>query len=422
MKFRRIFVVSLTALSLLLASCGGSKLKDPITEESESIVGEFKSLGGIKVDKMITHLFEDEDGNIYYAFSDRYDLDEELGEAVEASGTVMEFEDLDKPAFKITRISEAPEEDEEDEEVIEVDYVDTDLGFSLSYPNNWTLESLRDSIELTAPAASDEEEDEEDEEESEDAPSESDEARDVIVVALIEVQLRTTSDDDASARATDIHTQISQLYADLTELEGEVTMIGVDQQFAVRYKKESGDVYYFVPRNNGLLELSFYNVDGDGEVENSNTFAQIVSTLRLLPVGDDGEFIQDEAEDTPLPSDEDEEDTEEAPTPSGDQASVQKYREFESNPYKFTISYPAHWYYSGGNKGYEFSQEPIEEEGEVLIRLEINANSSTGVVRTGSTVKITVKVGESFYTLSGPSEYENIMNTMAESIEAVTQE
>lgn len=436
MNMRRIFVMSLAAITLLMTSCGGETLEEPLSQEYESFIGKFNSLGGITVDKSITHLFEDEDGNIYYAYSDRYDLDDELSSRIEAYGLVMEYESLDKPSFKVTRITEAPEVEEAPEEVTMVNYTDTDLGFSLSYPDNWTFDSSRDSIELTSPI-------EEPMEDSDEEPMDPD----VIIVALLDAQLRTTSDDEMDARATDVKTQVAQLYVDLGDDEPQVTMIGIDQQFALRYKTDGGDVHYFIPQGNGLLELSLYHPSEESALDNSNIFSEVVSSFRLLPTGDDGEFIteQPDAQDPEEENDEtnEEEEVEEI-TEEEEIIEVEEeveeieeetqasnadgliangdFREFESNPYKFKMSYPKNWYYSGGNQGYDFSTDPIEDETEALIRMDINASQTTGVTRTSTQAKITVEVDGQYYTLTGPLEYEDVMQSMANSIMGVKLE
>ena len=86
------------------------------------------------------------------------------------------------------------------------------------------------------------------------------------------------------------------------------------------------------------------------------------------------------------------------------------------------MSYPGSWYYSGGNQGYDFSTDPIEDDTTPLIRMDINASENPGVVRTSTEVQITVEVGGQFYTLNGPSKYENVMQKMANSIQPVTTE
>jgi len=435
MKMRRIFVMSLAALTLLMTSCGGETLEEPLSQEYESFIGKFNSLGGITVDKSITHLFEDEDGNIYYAYSDRYDLDDEQSSRIEAYGLVMEYESLDKPSFKVTRITEAPEVADEPDEVTMVSYTDTDLGFSMNYPDNWSFESFRDSIQLTSPIK-------ESDDETETEPDVEAPGPDVIIVAQLDAELRTTSDDDLEARETDVKTQVSQLYVDLGNDEAQVTMIGVDQQFALRYKTDGGDVHYFIPRGKNLLELSLYHPSEETELDNSNVFSEVVSSFRLLPTGDDGEFINEEPDEEPE-SEEDEieelvkeDEVEETPVEEvieevkdetqvmndGDVVVVSDFREFESNPYKFKMSYPKNWYYSGGNQGYSFATEPIEDGVESLIRMDINASTTPGVTRTSTQTKITVEVNDQFYTLTGPLEYEEVMQNMANSIQGVDLE
>ncbi|MFT7184511.1 MAG: hypothetical protein ACI9QC_000854 [Oceanicoccus sp.] len=420
MKLRRLFVASLTALTLLLASCGGSQLEEPLTQEYETIVGEFLSLGSITVDSSITHLFEDEEGNIYYAYSDRYDLDDELSGRLEVAGLVMDYESLDKPALNVTRITEAPEEIVNDTEVTMVNYTDTDLGFIMNYPDNWTFESFRDSIKLSSPEIEPEEEDDEAIE------------IDIVVVAILEATLRTTSDDEMEARATDVRTQVSIIYSDLGNTDSQVTMIGVDQQFALRYKTESGNVSYFIPQGSGLMELSFYQGSELSPIENSNIFSELVTSFRLLPTGDNGEFIKDEEETKEVDGTEEveeeaiveevektEEEIKEVEENDPNQVTVSGFREFESNPYQFKMSYPGSWYYSGESQGYNFATDPIEDDTASLIRMDINSASNTGVVRTNADVQITVEVSGQFYTLIGPKEYEHVMQEMAESIEAV---
>jgi len=425
MKFRRILVLSLTALSLLLASCGGTQLEEPLTQEYETIIGEFKSLAGIKVDDMITHLFEDEDGNIYYAFSDRYDLNDEVSSRIEVAGLVMDYETLDKPAFKVTRISEAPEVIVDDNEVTMVEYTDTEIGFSMNYPDNWTFESFRDSVQLTGPDY--------ETEEGEEAPE-----PDVILVAILEAELRSTSEDENDARTTDVNTQVTQIYPDLANELMQSTLIGEDKQFAVRYNVSTGSMHYFIPRGSNLIELSFYHPSEEDYLDNRNIFAEIVNSFRLLPTGEDGEIIEETPEEEdPITSEveideEPKEDEKETPieeeiisddsSTSDEQVSIEKFREFESNPFKFKMSYPGNWYYSGGNQGYDFSTDPIEDDTEALIRLDINSSTSTGTVRTGSTVKITVEAGGKYYTISGPSEYEDVMQNMINSIQPVEVE
>ncbi len=426
MKFRRIFAISMTFFSLFLAACSTqTKTLEPLTQEYGTVVGEFKSLGGIKVDSMITHLFEDEDGNIYYAFSERYNLDNELSKPVEAAGLIMNYEGIDKPAFKITRISDAPEQVIENVEVKIVDYIDTELGFSMRYPDNWKIESFRDSVKLTAPI------DEQKKDESFEP--------DIILIAYLDSELRTTSDNESSDRKRDIATQVAILHPDLADIDAQVSMIGSDQQFALRYKKENGSIYYFIPRGQDLIELSFSHISNESPLENSNIFSELVSEFRLLPISEGDEFIIEEGDaneeksyemggdeienSKPIENDEALEESIENEKPSDlEQESVESFREFESNPYKFTMSYPSSWYYSGKDQGYDFSDEPFEDDTQALIRLDISSSGSEGLIRSGDTVSISIEIEDRYYIISGPANYESIMQSMIESISPVEEE
>ena len=146
MRSKTISLIALLGVSVFLAACGGSDLSDPLDQNYETFDGEFQSLGSVKVNKTITHLFETDDGDILYAYSDRYDLDDEeyKGMHVEAYGLVMTFENVDKDVFEVRRITEADEDEDEDENVNNVTYKDSELALSIVYPDNWDFEALRE--------------------------------------------------------------------------------------------------------------------------------------------------------------------------------------------------------------------------------------------------------------------------------------
>lgn len=446
--FTTFVVFALMGSTIVMTGCfGGEDLEEPISKNYETLTGEFKSLGSIKVNKMITHMFETDEGEIFYAYSDRYDLDDDeyFGLRVEAYGVAMEYETLDKDLFEVRRITEADDLEDEDEEVTNVDYKDTDLGVSFTYPDNWTLTSLRDGIELEAPAVElDEENDEDSEnEDSEDTTAEEDLVEiqpDYVIISSIGDVLSTTADDEDTARADDIKSYISGSYENFIGVTAQNSYIGEDQVFSLRYKNNNGDTSYFVPRGTELFELSFFHPEEEAydKLKNSNTFSEIVSTFRFLPYGDEElEEIDDEDDTNNESSDElsDPEQTNEqtesnqADEPNNTKtantainANSEDYLTFESNPYNFKIAYFKSWYYSGGNGGYDFNNEPIEDDTDPLIRLDLNAKKVEGESTSGDTFTITVLVDDRYYTLSGPSEYSDMMRYMADSITTVDSE
>jgi hypothetical protein len=439
MNFKSIikigFLLTLLLGTFLVAGCSAEELEEPISRNYETLTGEFITLGSVKVDKTITHMFETDEGEIYYAFSDRYDLDEEdnFGARIEAYGVVMEYESLDKYLFEVRRITEADEEEEEETSVDEMEYKDTDLGFRIIYPNNWTFEAYRDSITLTAPLA-----------EVEDGEGSNDlEAGDpdYMVVANLGEMLSLDAEAENDEKSAAVQAYVDTNYDGLAGLTGQSSYVGVDRQFALKFKTDNGDISYFVPKSdNTLFELSFYHPaeeDGD-KLDNSNIFAGIVNTFRFLPyeeeeiveeeeITEEEEIVEEEVVEEEVVEEEVEEEEDSTPerssyTTNVDQISVSKYLEFESNPYKFKISYPGTWYYSGGNGGYDFSDEPIEDDADPIIRLDMNVKSSEGSAANGNDVEVTVKIEDRYYTLSGPTEYQDVMEYMTSSITAVEED
>lgn len=397
MKLKKLLIVTLLSGIALFTACG-SDISEPLTRDYETMNGEIQSLGGIKVNKMISHLFETSDDEIYYAYSDRYDLDDEeyFGKKIEAYGVIMTFEEIDKKVFEIRRISEASEEEEEDVAVEETEFRSSSLGFTLNYQNNWEVEELADSVKFTSPTKP----------EVEDPENTGAEfAPDFIIIAKTDAVLEKTSSDESEDRATEIRDFVRSNYDNLVGTSNDLSYVGVDQQFAVKYRK-GAEISYFVPRNDELFEISYYHPGEDDTVSNGIIFSEMLSSFRFIPVGS-----------APVETEEpEEEETEETSNESERIVPVSDYREFESNPFSFKISYPKSWYYSGGNNGYDFSPEPIEDDTEATIRLDLSSSGTVGTSRSGSNVSVTVKVESRYYKLSGNMEYEPVMEVMAESI------
>lgn len=420
MKTKTLTALALTGLSLFLVGCSNEKLEEPTSREYETYLGEFKSLGEIKVDKTITHLFEDENGKVYYAYSDRYDLGDKdnANKKLEVYGLVLEYENVENSVFEVRRITEAPEEVPE-AEVYTFEYKDNDLGFSINYPDNWSFTALRDSVRLEAPIPADAEEDF---------------APDYIIIALTSATLQLSEEATNEDRTDEITTFVSPNYDALNALEGKASLIGPNSLLSVLYKQASGESTYFVPRNEDLFEISFYHpTEEEGDrVSNANTFSSIVSTFKFL--GGE-EPVEDLAVDTEVEDPEEDQDLPAVPEPievvelivepvvdqvervvPGEQVSISDYHEFTSNPFGFSISYPSQWYYSGGTGGYDFDLEPIEDDSTPVIRLDLNTGKNEGKTTSGQNVTITVLVDGKAYSLTGAAEYEGVMWAMADSI------
>lgn len=410
---KKIFAI-FAGLSIILTACGATELADPTTREYQTYTGEFKSLGGIEVQDQITHLFETDDGDILYAFSDRYDLDDEayFAKSVEAYGVVSVYENLDKPLFEVKRITDAPAVDETTTTVTAVPYQNADLGFSLTYSNDWTITEAATSVTLTAPLPT-----KVDENSAGDTTTtpELTTDPDYILVSLLETTLAKTSEDPQEDRATEIRDFVKANYAELAEIKGELSYVGTDRLLGVHYKTENFDSLYFVPRGDQLFELS-YNHKSENDTDrlnNGNIFSSMVSGFRLTPVGESLPEVTVEDSTTDVVEDV----TVEEPAPTAEQVSVKSYRELESKTFQFKMSYPGSWYYSGSSTGYDFNDKPIDETStESILQMQFNASQTVGVVRSGTTVAITVKVGDRYYTVTGPAEYQTVLQAMADSI------
>lgn len=415
-------VLTVLSMGLLLNACSSDELDTELSRDYATYVGEFKSLGGVEVNEIITHLFETDEGEILYAYSDRYDLDSEdyFGIEVEAYGVLTTYENLGKPLFEVKRITDAPEKDESTEEVTMVDYQDPDFGFSMSYPSNWELTFTPTSVILEAPVKV--EESEEEGTSIELVPDE--ELLDTIVVSRTDAVLTKTGEDTQEDRAKEMRTYVSAEYPELASVESELTYVGPDRLLSVRYKTDDGDTLYFIPRAEELFELSYYHEseeDAD-RLEHSNVFASLVSGFQFTPYGEGGGAVEE-------PTEEEEEDTtEEEQEQTGlrpgdeilsitDQVTFSSYHELESLPYEFKMSYPGPWYYAGSSSGYNFGATPQDAaDAEPIIKLLFNVSSSEEVDFGGATVSVTVEVEGRYYSVTGPIEYESVIRQMAASI------
>ncbi len=413
------FVLTVLSMGLLLNACSSDELDTELSRDYATYVGEFKSLGGVEVNEIITHLFETDEGEILYAYSDRYDLDSEdyFGIEVEAYGVLTTYEDLEKPLFEVKQITDAPEKDEGAEEVTMVDYQDPDFGFSMSYPSNWELTTTPTSVILEAPVKVEESEETAEEEGTSIEFVPDAELLDTIVVSRTDAVLTKTSEDTQEDRATEMRTYVTAEYPELASIENELTYVGPDRLLSVRYKTGDGDTLYFIPRAEELFELSYYHeseADAD-RLENSNVFASLVSGFQFTPYGEGDGAVEE-------PTEEEEEDVEEEADSDeivsiAEQVTFSNYHELESLPYEFKMSYPGPWYYAGSSSGYNFGDTPQDaEDSEPIIKLLFNVSSSEGVDFGGANVSVTVEVEGRYYSVTGPTEYESVIRQMADSI------
>ncbi|QQR55128.1 hypothetical protein IPG41_00950 [Candidatus Peregrinibacteria bacterium] len=392
--------ISLLTLSLFLSACGSSdELSAPLSREYESYTGTLTSLGSIKVSPIVTHLFETQEGDVLYAFSERYDLDE-YAKAMDAYGIVSTYEELDKPLYEITRLTEAKEEEIEAEEVTKVEYRNSELGVVTQIYSNWQVE-INDASGLISFKIPHETE----ETETPETPV----LEDHIDLIQFSQVLSSTSESTPEERSTDIKNHVIGNYADLANIVPEQITVGIDAVMGLRYKTSAGNIHVFIPRGSDLLEWSYHYLYTDEtlRVQNTNLFSAVLNEFRFITVDE----IPAETPDSPAPS-----------SPSVSQVEISKFATLSSN-FGFTMSYPAAWYYVGGSTGYSFDDAEIEEvTAEALVRMEFNTGAAEGVAHNGNLVSVTKKVDSRSFTLTGSAEYQNVMQTMLDSIQTIKAE
>lgn len=404
----RSFFLALFGSTLLLTACGSEELGEPITRDYETLIGEFTSLGSVKVNPIVTHLFETSDGEILYAYSDRYDLDE-YSIPMEAYGVLSSYEGYDKSFFEIKRLTEADEVIDEEEVVTEVEYRNSSFGAMTTIYSDWEVnENSPGWVTFTLPTPTPSEE--------EVVVDQEPLTPDSIDWVLFTDVLTSTPEDTEAVRAEDIRTYVYVNYTDLASIEGELTHVGPDQVLGIRYKTAVGDIFVFVPRGNDLLEMSYHYMYMDDalRIQHSNLFSSTLNKFRFIP--DDDSEIEEATEDVGEPIDTDESES------SATQVSITKFATFSSSSFGFSMSYPSSWYYSGGSTGYAFDDEAIEDpNAESILQLKFNFTTTEGIERGGPNISVTKKIESRYYTLVGPAEYETVMETMLNSIQTINE-
>lgn len=399
----RILSTSLFTAALALTACGNPTLSEPLTLEHETYTGTFSSLGSINVADSATHLFETEEGDVLYAFSDRYDLDE-YKTSMEAYGVVTTYAELDKALFEVTRLTEPSETVVETEAVTKVEYRNAELGIVTQIYSNWEVDTTSTvgliSFKIPYPL-------------EEGATPAVTDLKDSVDLIYLSEALTTTADSTTEERNADLKNYVIQNYQDLAMITSDAITVGVDKVSGLRYKTAAGDIYVFIPRGSDLLELSYHylHMDDALRIQNTNFFSGLLNDFRFIPTGS-----TEEPAETVVTADD-------VTAPTVTQVEISTFATLSSNAFTFSMSYPAAWYYVGGSTGYSFSAEAIEDvNAEALLKMEFNTGALEGTVRTGSLVAVTKKVDSRSYTLTGTSEYETVIRTMLDSIQTTKAE
>lgn len=380
------------SLTLGLTGCFWNAPEERVVEEEDfvTLVGRFKPLGSIQDLEEVTNIFEDEDGEVYYAYSNRYNLNDESykGEDFEVYGLLTHYKNLDKSIFEVRKISLLDENGGEEEDASSVEYKDVTLGLSFSHPSVWEVASLDShSIHLT-----------------------SEENADTILLSRLEWTVSKTSLDLAEDRIAEIQTLVHTQYPNLKTAQGNSSFVGPDRLFAVRFEVTSQGIYYFVPRQEELylLSLSIQDEEDSKNQAAKNTFSSLLNGFRFLPMNSE---IPSQEPGTP------------SPTPTGEQVSFSKYASLKSETFGFAVSYPSSWYYVGMGTSFQFQDSSFEDsDTEGILSLSLNSGKTAGVQKSGSKVEITKIVEGKAYTFAGPSEYQSVLQSMSDSFQLLEED
>lgn len=369
----------------IFISCGEEEeaINSPLSTSSETLQGEFDPIGSVGIELGIdiepTHLFEAEDGTVYYAYSNNLELsDSEYKEGeFEVYGSISFYENVSKGIFEVRMITplgdeEKDNEDEEDDTDSEMQsYTSQTLGISFSYPEDWTLNSYEDSLQIQA-------------------PEDSAQGGNYIILASLGEVSGLSEGNTESETLQAVKAYVTTYYGQISEVTPSTQNIGKDGEFAVRYALSNGTLIYLIPRGKDLYEISFY-VRSE-ENSSSSEFIQLLNSVDF----------------TTSSSNDSEETIELTP--------IDGYEELESPYLGFSILYPDTYYYMGDITGYSFSDEPLDEGGKAILRVELSSTGTEGTSQEGNQINITVKVDDTYYTLTGPEDFTDVLQTMADSI------
>jgi len=122
--------------------------------EYETERGIIQSLGGVKFNDIATHLLRTDGGDIYYVYSDFYDLNDSsyLNQHVEVYGVLIPMaESGSKDTLGIETLKILTEEEAEEVEVTEEIYVSDLLGMAIMYRSDWSVLEEGGVLSFVAP-------------------------------------------------------------------------------------------------------------------------------------------------------------------------------------------------------------------------------------------------------------------------------
>ncbi len=254
---------ALILMPILATGCAeeGPAFMDEAVQEKR--VGILKSLGGISVGDG-THLLEMNDGSTIRLRSVNIDLENNkyLNKNVEVRGPITDTAD-GKKLMEVVSIDLIDGEDEKNDQIQgnETEYKNADLGFKISYLDNWKVEESENKVVFTAPPP---------------APASTPEEleRDTVTITILQ------NPDNESLNK---YLKLPNDNEELAKLGYYKTSVGVDYLDALKKESEdlkSIDVYIqrFIPNADGII----YYISFKGN-DHQNTFYTMLASYQ--PIG-----------------------------------------------------------------------------------------------------------------------------------------
>lgn len=381
---------------MLLSSCVSETFKDD---------PEFTAMKGVMTAQKSndeydgTHLITDETGKItpIRSLSINLDSSKYLNNEIEALG-VLNPEDA---VFEVTGISVIEVLVTESEKAESVLYKNTEFGFELYYSSSWKVGEIDNKVIFSH------------------IQDEENQRREEIVVEQIPYSYYPKISEDGSSDSPLIAYFLETTEEDVSQ---KINKVGVDSLDAVKEENADNSIVYTFYRSGLIYRVSYTPDDGVDNLAVKNIFLEMINSFRFIGFEVDGpEEVVDEDQ----------------PEESSVELSDLELTSFESLPYFFSGKYPKSWYYAGirgdanGVKHhYGFSDESVTEANE-LISLEVLSGANfSGQKQVLNGRELFVQSGSGVYTIfftldgqhykvSGKSEYEDLILTIALTIEAI---
>jgi len=289
---KRVSVIFVIAIITVFASgCslfGGEE--DTATTENivqEKHIGVLKSLGGMSVGDS-THLLEESDGTTIRLKSDNIDLNSEkyITKKVEVRGTVIKSDD-GKPLMDVKSIDLSEDENNTDEltQGVEIEYINAELGFKLTYLDNWEVEDdagkiifkspeIKPETSLNVETTDNQSSDSSQQLDNSQDTDDTEDTQDIVIVHRLQ---------NPDKQPLDKFLELPSDPNELITLGYTETLIGVDHLEG--YKKQSSDLQtidIYVVRDKYVYYLKFEGADTEKTMDNRNTFFSMISSFQTI--------------------------------------------------------------------------------------------------------------------------------------------